>query len=295
MVFKDYYAILKCDINSTDEEIKKRYHKLALKYHPDKNNGDKKAEEKLKDINEAYNTLKDKTLKTQYDKIYYKEKNKTSLTKRSYSDIAKVQKIDITDIPDIIKSIAIILFAVACIGILVIECINNNLTFYKYFYNTDFNFKKKCFINLLKTFFYIYTILISFVPTYILIYNIVRQLIGFGTVAKEDYIEDIIASIIISATFFLSLYENIRFIVVIVLYIIGNVYIIREKIWKKYYSFTLLILMYILFIPETFLQRRSHRKYEICDGRIWCQGERMDEYYKNKTQNKNQLKNKMKI
>ena len=72
MVFKDYYAILKCDINSTDEEIKKRYHKLALKYHPDKNNGDKKAEEKLKDINEAYNTLKDKTLKTQYDKIYYK-------------------------------------------------------------------------------------------------------------------------------------------------------------------------------------------------------------------------------
>jgi len=142
MVFKDYYAILKCDINSTDEEIKKRYHKLALKYHPDKNNGDKKAEEKLKDINEAYNTLKDKTLKTQYDKIYYKEKNKTSLTKRSHSDIAQVQKIDITDIPDIIKSIAIILFAVACIGILVIECINNNLTFYKYFYNTDFDFKK---------------------------------------------------------------------------------------------------------------------------------------------------------
>lgn len=151
------------------------------------------------------------------------------------------------------------------------------------------------FYKLTENFFYIYTILISFVPTYILIYNSVRQLIGFGTVAKEEYIEDIIAAIIISATFFLSLYKNIRFIVVIVLCIIGNVYIIREKIWKKYYSFTLLILMYILFLTETFLERRSHRKYEICDGRIWCQGERMDEYYKNKTQNKNQLKNKMQI
>lgn len=112
--------------------------------------------------------------------------------------------------------------------------------------------------------------------------------------AEKDYIEDIVAAIIISATFFLSLYKNIRFIVVIVLCIIGNVYIIREKIWKKYYSFTLLILMYILFISETFLERRSHRKYEICDGRIWCPGERMEGYYKNKTQNKNQLKIKCK-
>ena len=82
--------------------------------------------------------MKDKTLKTQYDKIYYKEKNKTSLTKRSHSDIVQVQKIDITDT---IKSIAILLFAVVCIVILVIECINNNLTFYRYFYNTDFDFK----------------------------------------------------------------------------------------------------------------------------------------------------------
>ena len=83
--------------------------------------------------------MKDKTLKTQYDKIYYKEKNKMSLAKRSHSDIVQVQKIDIAYT---IKSIAILLFAVVCIVILVIECINNNLTFYRYFYNTDFDFKK---------------------------------------------------------------------------------------------------------------------------------------------------------
>ena len=51
---KDYYAILGVNKSATQEEIKKAYRKLALKYHPDRNPGDKTAEEKFKEINEAY-------------------------------------------------------------------------------------------------------------------------------------------------------------------------------------------------------------------------------------------------
>ena len=54
MIFKDYYAILECSKSSSNEEIKKKYHSLALKYHPDKNPRDKIAEEKFKDINEEW-------------------------------------------------------------------------------------------------------------------------------------------------------------------------------------------------------------------------------------------------
>ena len=56
---KDYYAILGVNKNASTEEIKKAYRRLALKYHPDKNKGDKASETKFKEANEAYEILKD--------------------------------------------------------------------------------------------------------------------------------------------------------------------------------------------------------------------------------------------
>nr|WP_243120239.1 molecular chaperone DnaJ [Caloramator sp. E03] len=66
---KDYYAILGVSKNATDEEIKSAFRKLALKYHPDKNPGDKNAEEKFKEINEAYQVLSDPQKRAQYDQF----------------------------------------------------------------------------------------------------------------------------------------------------------------------------------------------------------------------------------
>lgn len=62
----DYYKILGVEKNSSEEEIKKAYRKLAHKYHPDKEGGD---ENKFKEINEAYQVLSDKTKKSQYDQF----------------------------------------------------------------------------------------------------------------------------------------------------------------------------------------------------------------------------------
>jgi molecular chaperone DnaJ len=67
-VQKDYYEILGVDRNATEEEIKKAFRKLALKYHPDRNPGDKYAEEKFKEINEAYEVLSDPEKRAKYDR-----------------------------------------------------------------------------------------------------------------------------------------------------------------------------------------------------------------------------------
>ncbi|MCD6262092.1 MAG: J domain-containing protein [Deltaproteobacteria bacterium] len=64
---KDYYKILGVSKSATPEEIKKAYRKLALKYHPDRNKGDASAEEKFKEISEAYAVLCDPEKKKQYD------------------------------------------------------------------------------------------------------------------------------------------------------------------------------------------------------------------------------------
>ena len=63
----DYYKVLGISRNATDNDIKKAYRKLAMKYHPDKNKGDKKAEDNFKKIGEAYGILSDKNQKEKYD------------------------------------------------------------------------------------------------------------------------------------------------------------------------------------------------------------------------------------
>lgn len=69
MAKKDYYQILGVPEDASQGEIKKSYRKLALKYHPDKNKGDKSAEEKFKEISEAYYTLGDEKRRKEYDNI----------------------------------------------------------------------------------------------------------------------------------------------------------------------------------------------------------------------------------
>lgn len=63
----DYYKMLGVSKNASPDEIKKAYRKFAIKYHPDKNKGDKASEEKFKEINEAYAVLSDPEKKKQYD------------------------------------------------------------------------------------------------------------------------------------------------------------------------------------------------------------------------------------
>lgn len=65
---KNYYDILGVDKNATEDDIKKGYRKMAMKYHPDKNPNDKEAEKKFKDAAEAYDVLKDPKKKDQYDR-----------------------------------------------------------------------------------------------------------------------------------------------------------------------------------------------------------------------------------
>ncbi len=64
---RDYYQILGVDKKASQEEIKKAYRKLALKYHPDRNKGDASAEEKFKELGEAYAVLSDPEKRQQYD------------------------------------------------------------------------------------------------------------------------------------------------------------------------------------------------------------------------------------
>ncbi|WP_234408939.1 J domain-containing protein [Marinilabilia salmonicolor] len=69
MQYKNYYKTLGVSKNATQDEIKKAYRKLAVKYHPDKNPDDKETENKFKEINEAYEVLKDPEKRKKYDQL----------------------------------------------------------------------------------------------------------------------------------------------------------------------------------------------------------------------------------
>ena len=68
MVELDYYEVLQISKSASGDEIKKAYRKLAMQYHPDKNHGDKEAEEKFKSVNEAYQVLSDEEKRAIYDR-----------------------------------------------------------------------------------------------------------------------------------------------------------------------------------------------------------------------------------
>src|ERR687883_1248841 len=69
MDFKDYYAALEVAPDADDQAIKQAYRKLARQYHPDVNPGDKQAEERFKEINEAYQALSDPERRRTYDEL----------------------------------------------------------------------------------------------------------------------------------------------------------------------------------------------------------------------------------
>ncbi|MCH4148228.1 MAG: molecular chaperone DnaJ [Prevotella sp.] len=69
MAKRDYYEVLGLDKNASEDDIKKAYRKLAIKYHPDRNPGNKEAEEKFKEAAEAYDVLHDPQKRQQYDQF----------------------------------------------------------------------------------------------------------------------------------------------------------------------------------------------------------------------------------
>src|SRR6266851_2923647 len=67
--FKDYYDVLGVPRTATEDEIRAEYRKLARKHHPDVNPGNKSAEDKFKEINEAYEVLSDSEKRKRYDQL----------------------------------------------------------------------------------------------------------------------------------------------------------------------------------------------------------------------------------
>jgi curved DNA-binding protein len=69
MDYKDYYKVLGVERNASADDIRKAYRKLAMQYHPDRNPGDKQAEDRFKEMNEAYQVLSDEQKRARYDQL----------------------------------------------------------------------------------------------------------------------------------------------------------------------------------------------------------------------------------
>src|SRR3954462_13276330 len=65
----DFYAVLEIARDASDDDVKQAYRKLAMRYHPDRNNGSAEAEEKFKQITEAYDVLRDPNKRAAYDRF----------------------------------------------------------------------------------------------------------------------------------------------------------------------------------------------------------------------------------
>ena len=90
---RDYYEVLGVEKTASDAEIKKAYRKLAIQYHPDKNPGDKEAEEKFKEAAEAYSVLSDKDKRARYDQFGHA--GKSGASGGGFSDFADFDLNDI--------------------------------------------------------------------------------------------------------------------------------------------------------------------------------------------------------
>ncbi|MCK5222547.1 MAG: DnaJ domain-containing protein, partial [Candidatus Aminicenantes bacterium] len=95
---RDYYDVLGVSKNSTQAEIKKAYRQIAMKYHPDRNQGDNASEEKFKEASEAYSVLGNEEKKSKYDQFGFNGLNSQG---QGFSDFSFFSDSIFSDFEDI--------------------------------------------------------------------------------------------------------------------------------------------------------------------------------------------------